>query len=105
MVALGHAFGEVDFLLRVQKGHLAYLLEIHTHRVVDGDTLAADVGFDLGDILVDILGYLDLFYYVDVKGLEAVVDALDLLRIQLQLVQGIHHLFVGEHALLLAGFD
>ena len=54
LVALGHALGQLDLLLRREQRHLADLLEVHAHRVVGGvavGQLLGGVDLLLGDLL------------------------------------------------------
>ena len=105
-VSVRHALRDLNLLIRGEQRHFADLFEIHAHRVVDVDALdGGQRALDLRDLLVDVLRHFDVFNDVDIQLFEVVVDLFDLLLIELQLLQGIHDLLIGKHALLFAGLN
>ena len=79
LVAVVHALGERDFLLRRQEGHASDLLEVHAHGVVDAHAL--------GDGEVDLDLFVVLLRQVVLRlALRAVIDDLDAL-----LAEGLVH--------------
>ena len=99
-----HFLSQVDLLLRGQQGHLADLLEVHTHRIVNGEAVHQGVGIyqilllDVGDLVqrrVHVVGHFreDVLLAADLdgQGLKGVVNLLHLVAVQLDLVQDLHH--------------
>ena len=97
----GHGGGQPDLLVAGQQGHLADLLQIHAHRVVDVEAIHQGVGvdqlllLDLGDllhgrlhVLGDVVGEI-LGDDVDAQIRQGVIDAVHLVAVQ---VHGVHHL-------------
>ena len=102
LIPLCHALGDLNLLCGAQQGHLAYFLKVHTNGVIYGDALrSTQIVLYVGDILRHICG-VRLFHHVDIEGLKAIVNPFDLLGIQLQLLQSVHYLLVGEHAFAFA---
>ena len=98
-VALGHAAGDLDLLAGGEQRDLADLLEVHAHRVVDVHALhGGERVLDLGDLLVDVLGDLHVLDHVDIHFLEVLIDLFDLLLVQIQLLERIHDLLIGQDA-------
>ena len=100
-VACGHGGGQLDLLLAGQQGHLADLLQIHAHGIVNVEAVHQGVGvyqlllLDLGDllhgglhVLGDVVGEI-LGDDVDAQIRQGVIDAVHLVAVQ---VHGVHHL-------------
>ena len=104
-IAGAHLLGQHDLLLRGQERHLADLLEVHAHRIVDGEAVHQGVGvnqlllldaLDLAERRLHVVGDLrqDVLLTADLngQGLQGVVELLHLVAVQLDLVQDLHHL-------------
>ena len=78
LVALFHPLGQFDFLFSRKQRHLAYLLEIHSYRVIDSDCLG------YRRLEVDFLG-LRIFFELspDFRVVFFDVDLRKLLRVRL----------------------
>ena len=94
-----HPGRERDLLVGGEQGHLADLLEVHTHRIVDGEAVHQIIGvdqlllLDLGDglqrRLVQIVRLDDAADVVDAESVERVVDALASVVVEVELVEGL----------------
>ena len=99
LVALLHALGDVDFLLGRQEGHLADLLEVHAHGVVDADALRhAQVNLLRLDQLLGRNG-IELRHYVHAHAFERFVDLVHLVGVDLHLHELVGDLVAGDGAL------
>ena len=107
-----HPGRERDLLVGGEQGHLADLLEVHTHRIVDGEAVHQIIGvdqlllLDLGDglqrRLVQIVRLDDAADVVDAESVERVVDALASVVVEVELVEDLGDLVGIELTLLLA---
>ena len=114
LAAGGHNGGQLHLLIGGQQGHLADLLQVHTHGIVNVEAVHQRVGvdqlllLDLGDlihsglaILIGQVGQEILAAYLDAQLLQRVVDGVHLLALQVQLVQHVGQLTGIQLALLL----
>ena len=98
--------GNLDLLLARQQRHLAHLLEVHAHRIVE-DVVLRRARFLLLGLLLALLVAVDLVRIedVDLEVLEDGDDVLDVLRIVDALRQGVVDVVEGQVALLLREAD
>ena len=114
-IALGHGGGQGDLLVGGQQGHLADLLQVHAHGIVDVEAVDQRVGvnqlllFDLGDLLhgrLDVVGQivdkLLLTAHLDTQRFQRIIDVVHLLAVQVHGVQHIAQLIGIQLALFLA---
>ena len=113
LVARAHGLGQVDLLIRGQQGHLADLLEVHTHRIVDGEAVHQSVGIHqllflhIGDLLCGGLVIRQVRQQgivgadVDVQRLQGVVELIHLIALQIQVIHRVHQICGVQLALLL----
>ena len=113
-VAGAHGLGQIDLLIRGQQGDLADLLQIHPHRIVDGEAVHQGVGvhqllfLHLGDLLGGGLVIRQVRQQrvigadVDVQCLQGVVELVHLVALQVQIVHGVHQLRGVQLSLFLA---
>ena len=96
------ALGDLDLLLAGQQRHLAHLLEVHPHRVVE-DVVLRGARFLLLGLLLALLVAVDLLRIedVDLEVLEDGDDVLDVLRVVDALRQGLVDVVEGQVALFL----
>ncbi len=93
------AFGNLDFLLAGQQGHLAHLLEVHAHRVVE-DVQPALVLLFLRFGLLDAVD-LGLVDDVDLEVAQLDVNLIQFVRRNDGVGQGVVDVVVGQVALFL----
>ena len=111
-VALGHALGQLDFLLAGEQRHPADLLQIDLHRVVDVDAvhkgevqrviIVVAVHIQVVDVVVQGGALLD---DLDVLPFQHAVELVHLLHIVVELFQGIGDVLGGEFSLRFAGLQ
>ena len=112
LVALQHTLGQLDLLVRRQQVHLADLLQIHAHRIVNGKTVHRNglVDLILGDffhvaevflveiLLQRVLLHGDLHAHLFQRSVELVL----LVSVQFQGVDGLVDLLHGDPTVFLA---
>ncbi len=119
-VAGAHVLGQLDLLVGGEQIHLADLLEVHPHRVVDAEGVHQRIGIHhllLGELLnlvellqgghdiVSQLGQIVVAHGVDAQVLQGIVDLVHLVALQIQVLQHIHELTGRELAVFLAPLD
>ena len=119
-VAGAHILGQLDLLVGGEQVHLADLLQIHAHGVVNAEGVHQRVGiYDLllGDLLdvaqilqlrahvVGQLGEIVIPHRVDAQVLQGVVDLVHLVAFQGHVLQHVHQLTGRQLAVLLALFN
>ena len=99
-IAGGHGRGQMNLLIRRQQRHLADLLQVHPHGVVDVEAVHQRVGvhqllfLDLGDLLqrrLPVIGQVRqelIAAHLDAQIRQRIVDAVQLVAVQ---IHGIHH--------------
>ena len=119
-VAGPHILGQLDLLIGSEQIHLADLLEVHPHRVVDAEGVHQRIGIHhllLGELLnlvellqgghdiIGQLGQIVVAHGVDAQVLQGIVDLVHLVALQIQVLQHIHELTGRELAVFLAPLD
>ena len=113
LITLGHLLCQKELTVRIQQRHLTDFLQIHTDRIVDGQTF---LGEDLIYVLVifhlaNFVFYVLKFSGIDVAGhlnavvFQSFVEFFQLIDIVLGKIDGFHDIVVGEGAFGLTLLD
>ncbi|MPM86512.1 hypothetical protein SDC9_133601 [bioreactor metagenome] len=109
-----HALGQINLLVGGQQRHLADFLEVHPHRVINGEVPHQRVGvhqllfLHIGDLLCcrTVVGQLRKNILVgadiNVQGLQGIVELIHLVTLQVQVVQRLRQLTGVQLALSLS---
>ena len=104
LVAFRHAHSQLSLLLRSEQRHLAYLLEIHAHRIVNADGIQPCFEILRLRRFCEFIERGRIVQHVHPGVVQSFIEPLELFRLQMYVVQNISYFFICEHALLLARF-
>ena len=108
-----HSLRQIDFLFRRKQGHLAYFLQIHTHRIFNADAVGNGkvdifhihfVLFGQDDFLIgNIIVILGDTQHIHIALLQQLQQFIKLILIQLQIRKIIADLLVFQNIFFLSG--